>query len=1084
MLPLSHSQHRGCALPRSPSTTAGVLVPPFQPQHGLAREGKALVRAVLAAALLFTSTAQAQMWSEDPSDATTSLNGTVTYALTPGEPGTCGASSSTCNSGADFDFSHVSTATAQSSNLAFPPCWVEQTITPAMANKDIWFRLDPAFNDAMYRFTLYGAGSPAMTMGGMAVYEAPNASGPFRLLDCSLRGGPTTSNNLPSVEATCITAGYKLYLRVWDRSTPVVFNSKFSIGVMGQRSSTLNDRGADETPCTARTIAAVGSFTTSGSIINYVFACDEAGFLYTTPQKAGGDLWVKLTVPSTGNVRIKPSNSTTTANMIGGTNAGVTVSDAMGISAYLASDCSDYSTFKEVGSTTKVLTPGTASSDYLDIKCLPAGATLYLRIYALKEAATGIKSKRFGQMRLEWMVSSNTGTPPANCDPCNAGTVTVGTDAWGSACASPVTGSTYMSCQAPGIPDPACGGFATSTGSVWYKFIAPLSGMVVIDAAAGTAPATRPAIALYTTNDTAGTPGDGCNQRMNVMSCDDRQGPGPNARIIQGGLRPGQIYYVRVWAKNGGADGNFTLCISSPPPPAGSCWYMIDLYAQANTGTLAMQATVPPSPMATYTTTGGDPSETFLVPVPAGGTADFHLVSAGGGIGTSGYIFWGVLPVDGTDTLWFGDGGYAVAGPSSGPNDNYHLANACMPRPRPQTDCFGMRTICLDAFDPTRAVTGQMDTRGWPLRTYSSSRDDYKGYTYHPNRGGFYDLAGGNLGCLDKESMGIQWMVIHPDADGTVAFVIAGSKVFPAPTKKADLDFAIWDLGVLNYQGTIPDSLNGDELCPPKTAPIRCSSGRAELSTGLAPGFSSTTEGHGGWGWVEPLPVQTGHGYLIGIVAPLDTGRINYGLNWTLYKNALGTTDPSIISCEPLLLPVELLFLAGLPRGNEVDLTWATASEKNSSHFIVERSTDNLDFVPIGRVAAAGNSQYRIDYAFTDPQPMGGVNYYRLRLIDLDGSTDVSNTIAVMFTGNGTQVVVWPNPAQEQLNIAISLPAEGKVTLRVLDALGRVILVEHAAADHGENTLKLDTRALSPGSYAVHIEAAGSAVGAARFVKE
>ena len=63
-----------------------------------------------------------------------------------------------------------------------------------------------------------------------------------------------------------------------------------------------------------------------------------------------------------------------------------------------------------------------------------------------------------------------------------------------------------------------------------------------------------------------------------------------------------------------------------------------------------------------------------------------------------------------------------------------------------------------------------------------------------------------------------------------------------------------------------------------------------------------------------------------------------------------------------------------------MDLTWATASEKNSSHFIGERSSDNLDFVSIGRVAAANNSQYRIDYAFTDPQPMGGVNYYRLKL--------------------------------------------------------------------------------------------------------
>lgn len=1044
-----------------------------------------LQAALLWGALLLAPAVHAQRWSEDPSDATTSLSGTIAYLLTPGEPASCGANSSTCNSGADFDFSLVSSSSAQTTGLAYPPCQVEQTIAPTMPNKDIWFRMDPAFTDAMYRFTLYGAGSPAMNQGGMAVYEAPSASGPFRLLDCSLRGGPSSSSNLPSVEATCITAGNKLYIRVWDRSTPAVTNSQFSIGVMGQRTSTLADRGADETPCAARTIAAVGSFTATGHTIDYVFSCDEAGFLYTTPEKAGGDLWVKLIVPATGNVRIKPSNSGSSGNMIGGTNAGATVTDAMGVSAYLASNCSDYSTFKEVGSTTSNLTPGSAPSGYLDIKCLPAGATLYLRIYALKQAATGLKIKRFGQMRLEWMASAGSGTPPANCDPCSAPSVTVSTNAWGTACVAPVTGSTFMSCQTPGMPAPECGGFSTSLGSVWYKFVAPVSGMVVIDAAAGSAPATQPAIALYTTNDTAGTPGDGCNQRMNVVSCDDRQGPGPDARIVQSGLRPGQIYYVRVWARNGGADGNFTLCISSPPPPAGSCWYMIDLYAMATSGTLAMEATVPPSPMVTYTSSSGDPSETFLVAVPAGGTADFHLVSAGGGIGTTGYIFWGLWQLDGSDTLWYSDGGYAVAGPTAGPADNYHLSNACALRPRPRTDCFGMRTICLDASGPTHQVTGQMDTRGWPIRAYSNSKDAYKGYTFHPNRGGLYDLAGDNLGCLDKESMGIQWMVFHPDADGTVAFVLEGFKVFPAPTVKADLDFAVWDLGVLNYQGTVPDSLNGDLLCPPKTAPIRCSSGRARLTTGMAPGITTVEEGHGGWGWVEPLPVQNGHGYLIAMTTPLDTGRINYSLNWTLFKNTLGVSDPSIIACEPLLLPVELLFLAGLPNGNAVDLTWATASEKTSSHFVVERSGNGFDFTPIGRVAAAGNSQYRIDYAFTDHDPFTGVNYYRLKLVDLDGRTDVSNVIAVAFKGNGDKVMVYPNPATDRLNLAVELPDQATVTLRILDATGRMVRELHPVMEPGQTALGIDVGNLAPGPYLVHLGSSnGAPLGTARFVKQ
>lgn len=1025
---------------------------------------------------------QAQYWSEDPSDATTALNGgSLVSPLTPALPGSC-ATTGACNTGPDFNFSLVSSATPQSAGLAYPPCWVEQTITPNMPQKDIWYRLEPGQADANYRFVLYGAGSPAMNKGGMAVYEATSATGPFRLLDCALRGGPTTSANLPAVEATCISPGHKLYIRIWDLSSPVVANSQFSIGILGRRTSNMPDRGADETPCAARTINPVASFTTSGSTIDYTFACDEADFLYTTPEKAGSDLWVKLVVPASGNVRIKPSNTGVSSNMIGGGSSGSAVPDAMGVSAYLATDCADYGTFKEVGSTTTNLSPGAVALGYLDIKCLPPGATLYLRIYALKEAAIGLKIKRFGQMRLEWMVQSAIGIAPANCDPCNASMVTVAANAWGTACVAPVTGSTYSACHSPGQPKPECGGFGSTSGSVWYKFIAPASGMVVIDAGAGGAPSAMPAIALYTTNESTGAPGDGCNQRMNVMACDDRQGPGQNARIIQGGLRPGQIYYVRVWSKNGSAEGNFTLCISSPPPPAGSCWYMIDLYAKVNAGTLAMQATVPPAPMVTYTTSGNDPSESFLVSVPSGGTADFHLVPAGGGVGTTGYIFWGLWKVDGSDTLWYSDGGYAVAGPSSGPNDSYHLVNACMPRQRPRTDCFGMSTLCIASPGSTH-FTGQMDTRSWPLRSYSSSNKDYQGAYFHPNRGGFYDLAGSNLGCLEKESLGVNWLVVQPDADGTVAFILEGHRVLPTPPKKADLDFAIWDLGELQFQGTTPDSLNGDLLCPPKTAPVRCSSARARLNTGMAPGMSEAVEGHGGWGWVEPLPVQAGHGYLIGIVAPLDTGRVNYSLDWTLYRNASGTTDPSIISCQPLLLPVELLFLAGLQHEQVVDLTWATASETHSSHFVVERSSDGQNFLPIGKVNAAGNSSQRIDYSFTDENPLRGVNYYRLKLVDIDGSSDYSNRIAVYFTSDGSKVSAWPNPAQDKLNLAVDLRGQDAM-LRVVDPLGRVVQVQRATARGHEQQVVLDTRQLARGSYVVQVLSDAAVLGTVHFVKE
>lgn len=1016
-----------------------------------------------------------QQWSENPSDLSTSLTSIALApvpSLTPAMPSSCTGTSLN----GPFTFGSVSTATAQSANLAYPPCQVVQTQATTWAGKDIWFRMDPAFTDAVYRFTLYGTGTPSTISAGMAVYEALNATSPMRLLGCATGGAYDQAFN-PSVEATCITPGYKIYLRVWPRGTTAA-NANFNLCVLGQRTSTMPDRGADETACTARTLAPVGAFLTSGSFFNYVFACEEPSFLIAAEDNFRNDLWVKLQVPASGHVRLKLSYSTTSANQIG---TGSPVSGSLGISAYLTTDCSDPLQFRQVGGTIDQVTPGSTGTPK-DIRCLPPGEFLYVRIHSLLGSMS--MKKRYGQFRLEWMAGNGTYpgyTPPANTQPCGAVALTVG-----ETCTATTAGTTYDMCAAPGIPAPTCGGFVGgSQQSSWYKFTAPNSGMAVIDAKAGTLPATQPGIALYVSNAMAGDPGEGCNMRLNLVDCDDRQGEGANARIIQGALIPGQVYYVRVWARAGSAEGNFTLCVTSPVPPAGSCWYMIDLYAKNLTGTLAMEVTIPPGPTVTYMTSGGDPSESFLIALPIGATVNFHSVPAGGSVGTTGYIFHGLWQVGSSDTIWYDDGGYAVAGPTAGPNDDFTLTDACSPRPHPRTDCFGMRTLCLDGnAPPTYKFSGQMDNRSWPISSYSSAEADYQGYTFRPHNGGMYDLAGANMGCLDGEARGIQWFVFHPDQDGTVAFLLEGYKVYPTPTVQADLDFAIWDLGMLNYQGTVPDSINGYDVCPPQTPPIRCSSARNAATTGLAPGMFIQQEGHGGWGWLEPLPVQTGHGYLIAMVPTNVTGRINYDLNWTLFKNSAGVSDPGIIGCEPLLLPVELLYLRGESRGSVVDLNWATASEKNSSHFTVERSGNGTDFTPIGRVAASGNSQFRVDYTFTDQDPFNGLNYYRLRAVDLDGSTEVSNTVVVMMADGGGKMLAYPNPVEDLLRVAFSATVSGTARMQVLDAMGRVVQDRTMELLQGGIALEVDARLLASGTYMVRLTAGNEGlIGSTVFVK-
>ncbi len=108
---------------------------------------------------------------------------------------------------------------------------------------------------------------------------------------------------------------------------------------------------------------------------------------------------------------------------------------------------------------------------------------------------------------------------------------------------------------------------------------------------------------------------------------------------------------------------------------------------------------------------------------------------------------------------------------------------------------------------------------------------------------------------------------------------------------------------------------------------------------------------------------------------------------------------------EPgLPLPVEWLYFHGRRNGNAADLSWATASETGSDYFEIQRSTDGRCFLPVGLVAAAGNSTTTTDYAFHDPDAPGPV-YYRLLQVDRDGAGFFSEVVFVAGSDGGADAL-------------------------------------------------------------------------------
>ena len=137
--------------------------------------------------------------------------------------------------------------------------------------------------------------------------------------------------------------------------------------------------------------------------------------------------------------------------------------------------------------------------------------------------------------------------------------------------------------------------------------------------------------------------------------------------------------------------------------------------------------------------------------------------------------------------------------------------------------------------------------------------------------------------------------------------------------------------------------------------------------------------------------------------AALSASRNNGNLRVDHFRMTVYTTST---------LPIELVEFNAVQSGNEVDVTWVTATEHNNDYFEVERTADGISFETLGMVDASGNSSFAHSYRFIDTHPLEGVAYYRMRQVDFNGMTSSSPFAAVNFISK-TGLTVYPNPSVE-----------------------------------------------------------------------
>jgi hypothetical protein len=165
-------------------------------------------------------------------------------------------------------------------------------------------------------------------------------------------------------------------------------------------------------------------------------------------------------------------------------------------------------------------------------------------------------------------------------------------------------------------------------------------------------------------------------------------------------------------------------------------------------------------------------------------------------------------------------------------------------------------------------------------------------------------------------------------------------------------------------------------------------------------------------------------------------------------------------------LPVTLVSFTGTASGSQALLRWKTANEQSFKQFELEWSNDGNHWQQISVVPAQGGAAGSADYSAYH-NLAAGVNYYRLRMVDIDGRFTFSNVIRLQ-TGVQKGILVYPNPAVN--TITLSLPAPGEAAVKIFSNAGSLVYESTVSG----NSVSINIEKLATGLYTVLVNQGGN----------
>ncbi len=182
------------------------------------------------------------------------------------------------------------------------------------------------------------------------------------------------------------------------------------------------------------------------------------------------------------------------------------------------------------------------------------------------------------------------------------------------------------------------------------------------------------------------------------------------------------------------------------------------------------------------------------------------------------------------------------------------------------------------------------------------------------------------------------------------------------------------------------------------------------------------------------------------------------------------------VTIPPCLLPVEFAYFQADKLGTSaVQLLWETTTEIGNSRFEIQRSADADRYETIGRVASTSRNQQGAAYTWNDNAPMTGTNWYRLRQIDQNGTSTVTEAVAIQFQGKQMIAIsaLYPNPVAAPAEAILELisPVNSTAVVAICDIVGKTIYQVSLPMEIGANSYRLPTENMSPGIYFLKVNA-------------